>query len=170
MNLQIRPETPDDYESIKHVNQLAFPGSLEAKLVDELRNGGHAIVSVVAVLDEVIVGHILFSPVSVEMNDGKTEVLSLAPMAVLPEYQRIGIGTALVEAGINECRKTTYTVVVVLGHPAFYPRFGFRSDLARSLSSPFGDGEAWMAMELVPKALHGISGTVVYPPPFREFD
>lgn len=170
MIVQIRPETSDDHDSIRRVNHLAFGGETEAKLVDALRDGGHVSVSLVAVLQGEIMGHFLFSPVTIEMTDGRIEVLSLAPMAVLPEYQRTGVGTALVEAGIKACRETPYKSVVVLGHPEFYRRFGFSPELTKTLKSPFGEGEAWMALELVPGALDGIAGTVVYPPPFRLFE
>jgi putative acetyltransferase len=170
MIVQIRSENSLDHDSIRRVNRLAFGGAMEATLVDALRVGGHVTVSLVAVSQGDVVGHILFSPVTIEMTDGRTEVLSLAPMSVLPEYQRTGVGTALVEAGIKACRETAYKSVVVLGHPEFYRRFGFSPVLTQSLKSPFGDGEAWMALELVPGSLQGIAGTVVYPPPFRMFE
>jgi len=170
MIVQIRPEISDDHDSIRRVNQLAFGGVVEARLVDALREGSHFTVSLVAVLQGEIIGHILFSPVSIEMTDGRTEILSLAPMAVLPEYQRNGVGTALVEAGIKACRDTAYQSVVVLGHPEFYRRFDFSPVLTQSLKTPFGEGDAWMALELVPRSFQGIVGTVVYPPPFRMFE
>jgi len=168
--VQIRPETVDDHDSIRHVNQRAFGGSMEADLVDALRVGGHVTASLVAESQDQIIGHILFSPVTIVMTAGTTEILSLAPMSVLPEHQRTGVGTALVEAGINRCREATQTAVAVLGHPQFYRRFGFTSELARSLKSPFGGGEEWMALELVPGSLQNIAGTVVYPPPFQMFE
>lgn len=92
--------------------------------------------------------------------------LSLAPMAVLPSHQRQGIGTRLVEASLDACREQGHRIVLVLGHPEFYRRFGFSSESARNLKSPFGGGEAWMALELVPGTLAGISGRIEYPPPF----
>lgn len=170
MIAQIRPESIEDHDSIRRVNQLAFGGAMEATLVNALREGGHFTVSLVAELPGEIIGHILFSPVTIEMANGRTEVLSLPPMAVLPEYQRTGVGTALVEAGVRACRETEFKSVVVLGHPEFYRRFGFSPELTHSLRSPFGEGEAWMALELVPGSLNGIAGTVVYPPPFRMFE
>lgn len=170
MTVQIRPETSNDFESIRHINTLAFGSAMEGKLVDALRDCGHLTVSLIAELQGEIIGHILFSPVTIEMTDDSMEVLSLAPMAVLPDFQRTGVGTALVEAGIKACRETKYKSVVVLGHPKFYRRFGFSPVLTQSLKSPFGEGEAWMALELVPGALDGVVGTVVYPPPFRVFE
>jgi putative acetyltransferase len=95
--------------------------------------------------------------------------LSLAPMAVLPSHQRQGIGTRLVEDGLQLCRDAGHQIVIVLGHPTFYPRFGFSPKLAEPLTSPFCGGESWMAMELLPGALAGIVGTVDYPPPFAAF-
>jgi putative acetyltransferase len=91
-------------------------------------------------------------------------------MAVLPDFQRRGIGSKLVEAGLEACRKQGHKIVVVLGHPDFYPRFGFSAELAQPLKSPFGGGEAWMAMELVPGALEGVVGRVEYPPPFGSIE
>lgn len=170
MIVQIRPEIFEDHDSIRRVNQLAFGGEMEADLVDALRDGGHFTVSLVAAMQNKIIGHILFSPVTIEMTDGRREVLSLAPMAVLPEHQRTGVGTALVEAGISACRETAHQSIVVLGHPEFYRRFGFSPAFTQSLKSPFGEGETWMALELVPGALKGIVGTVVYPPPFQTFE
>ena len=169
-SVRIRQEYPPDRDAIWRVNQEAFGGSAEADLVDALRNGGFAAVSLIAEVDGRIVGHIMFSEVTIQTNKVPFEILSLAPMAVLPRFQRQGIGSALVEAGIEECRKLGYSSIVVLGHPEFYPRFGFSSDLASRLSCPFGSGEAWMALELVPGALEGVTGMVQYPAPFDVFN
>jgi putative acetyltransferase len=117
-----------------------------------------------------VVGHILFSRVSIVTDSGTVDALSLAPMAVMPGDQRQGIGTRLVESGLDACRELGHRIVIVLGHPEFYRRFGFSADLARNLESPFGGGEAWMALELVPGALAGISGRVEYPAPFGVFE
>jgi putative acetyltransferase len=111
----------------------------------------------------------MFSRVKILSGTSVRESLSLAPVAVRPGHQRLGIGSALVEAGIEACRKLPYTSMVVLGHPDFYPRFGFSSEIARSLRSPFGTGDAWMALELVPESLMGLSGVVEYPAPFDVF-
>lgn len=166
MSPTIRYETIADHEAIRHVNRLAFGQDDEAGLVDALRGGGSARVSLVAEVEGKLVGHILFSDLPILTDDGTLPALSLAPMAVLPEYQRQGIGSALVEKGLEECRAQEHRIVVVLGHPEFYPRFGFSAKLAEPLSSPFGGRRAWMALELVPGALSGVSGWVRYPPPF----
>ena len=169
MTLLIRPENTSDRNVIWSINELAFGRQAEARLVDALRDGGFVTVSLAAEAEGKVVGHILFSTVTIRTENGAFEVLSLAPMAVLPEFQRIGIGSALVHAGIEACRKLSDDSIVVFGHPDFYPRFGFSPDMACSLNCPFGSGEAWMALELVPESLNGVSGTVEYPAPFVMF-
>lgn len=165
MPLSSRPESPTDHEAIRQVNRLAFGQDEEARLVDALRDGGYVQVSLVAERDEQIVGHVLFSDLPIITDSGTVPALALAPMAVVPKFQRQGIGSELVRRGLNVCREQGHRIVIVLGHPEFYPRFGFSSDLARPLQSPFS-GEAWMATELVPRALDGVAGRVEYPPPF----
>ncbi len=166
----IRPETNQDRTAIWHVNEAAFNGEAEANLVDALRDGGFVEVSLVAEIDDLIVGHILFSRLSIITRMGTVEAVSIAPMAVLPSHQRRGIGSKLVLTGLEACRERGHKIVVVLGHPEFHPRFGFSADLARPLENQFGSGDAWMAMELVPEALVGVEGRVEYPPPFRELE
>lgn len=166
MTPTIRPETRADREAVRHVHRLAFGQDDEARLVDALREGGYARVALVAEAAGEVVGHILFSDLPIQTEHGTVAALALAPMAVLPEYQRQGIGSALVRRGLEACRDQGHRIVLVLGHPRFYPRFGFSAQQAMPLSSPFGGGEAWMARELVPGALDGVRGTVQYPPPF----
>ena len=170
MNVEIRPEIAEDQQAIRHVNQQAFGSSDEANLVDALREGGFVEVSLVAETDGQVVGHILFSRVAIITTSGAVDAQSLAPMAVIPDCQRQGIGSKLVEAGLEACRERGHKIVVVLGHPEFYPRFGFSAELARRLESPFGGGEAWMALELVPGAFEGVQGRVEFSPPFSEFE
>src|SRR5262245_10322368 len=162
----LRPETSADHEAIRHVNRLAFGQDDEARLVDALRDGGYVRVSLVAERAGQVVGHVLFSDLPILTGDGTVSALALAPMAVLHEFQRQGVGSALVQKGLEVCRKGGHHIVVVLGHPDFYPRFGFSARLAQPLSSPFGGREAWMALELVPGALGSVAGWVRYPPPF----
>lgn len=162
----IRPEVSADNEAIRHVNRLAFGRDDEARLVDALRDVGFLQVSLVAMQAEQIVGHILFSDLPIITWAGTVLALALAPMAVLPGFQRQGIGSTLVRRGLEECRRQGHRIVVVLGHPDFYPRFGFSPKLAARLDSPFSGREAFMALELVPGALDGVAGPVQYPPPF----
>lgn len=173
----IRPETAADRPAIAELNRLAFGQEAEARLVDELREGGFVRLSLVAAVGretgvepgEQIVGHILFSRLPIVRENGVVEGLALAPMAVTPARQRQGIGSRLAQAGLSACRSAGHAIVVVLGHAEFYPRFGFSAKLAESLSSPFGGGPSWMALELTPGALNGVAGRVEYAPPFSEF-
>ncbi len=170
MNATIRPEGIEDQQSIWHVNQTAFEGDAEAKLVDTLRDGGFVHVSLVAEVDGTVVGHILFSRVAIVTKVGTVDAQSLAPMAVLPSHQRQGIGTKLVELGLAACREQGHRIVVVLGHPEFYPRFRFSAELAKQIESPFGGGEAWMALELSQESLGRIEGRIQYSPPFMALE
>ena len=163
----IRRETSAEYAAIREVNRLAFGGEGEARMVDSLRDGGHARISLVAEEDDRIVGHILFSVLTIATPQGEIEALSLAPLAVVPSHQRRGIGSSLVREGLRACREAGHRIVVVLGHPEFYPRFGFSAKLAKPLRSPYS-GPAYMAVELVPDALRGIEGEVRYSPPFDQ--
>lgn len=166
MTIAIRPELDADQASIRGVHRQAFGSDVEAELVDRLREEGYTIVSLVAELDGDVVGHILFSRLPIVTPTGSIEAASLAPMGVLPAHQRRGFGSQLVAAGLDACRERGYGIAVVLGHPAFYPRFGFSAELARALESRFGSSASWMALELRLGALTGVRGRVVYPPAF----
>jgi predicted N-acetyltransferase YhbS/ubiquinone/menaquinone biosynthesis C-methylase UbiE len=165
MDVKVRLENADDLEAIRDVNRLAFGQEDEARLVDALRAGGYARLSLVAEEGGRVVGHLLFSDLPIETRGGTVHALALAPLAVIPARQRQGIGTLLVREGLRLCAERGHRVVVVLGHPAYYPRFGFSARLAQRLEAPFA-GEAFMALELVPGALQGVAGAVRYPPPF----
>lgn len=167
MPVIIRPEEEKDREGIRNVNRAAFGSELSARLVDALREGGHVEVSLVAEDAGRIVGHILFSRLSIVTRVGTVRAVSLAPMAVLPDHQRQGTGSMLVQLGLQVCRERGQRVVLVFGQPDFFRRAGFSADLAGHLQSPFGGG-ALMATELVPFALAGVEGRVEYPPPFLE--
>ena len=167
--ITIRAEQPADEAAIHEVNALAFGREAEARLVAALR-GGDAFVpelSLVAVDDGQVVGHVLLSRVGIEGQAGDGSALALGPIAVRPERQRQGIGSALVRQALDEARRLGYTVVVLIGHPDYYPRFGFGPARARGLESawPVPD-EVFMVRELVPGALAGVCGAVRYAPAF----
>jgi putative acetyltransferase len=165
VNVSVRAETPADLQAIREVNRRAFGQEDEARLVDALRDGGYARLSLVAEEGGRVLGHILFSDLPIVTQKGTLHALALAPMAVLPERQRQGIGSRLVGEGLRACAQAGHRIVVVLGHPDYYPRFGFSSRLAERLKAPFS-GPAFMALELVPGALENVAGQVRYPPPF----
>lgn len=168
--LEIRAQIPQDDLAVHRVNALAFEREEEAQLVETLRAAPDSIpeLSLVAVLDGQVVGHILFSPIQIESAEGTIPAISLAPMAVLPDFQNQGIGSALVRRGLETCRELGHRIVIVLGHPDFYPRFGFSAEMAKAMKCPFGEvGEAWMAIELQPGALNGVHGKVCYPAAFE---
>jgi putative acetyltransferase len=166
MSLLIRPETTADLEAIRHVNRTAFGQDDEARLVDALRGGGYVRVSLVAEKVGQVVGHILFSDLPIVTQTETVRALAIAPMAVLPEFQKQGIGSALIRRGLEVCTEQGHRIVVVVGHPHFYQRFGFSPKMAARLDSPFSGQDFFMALELVPGVLDQVSGRVVYPPPF----
>src|SRR5262249_34909968 len=131
--MTIRSERPDDASRIRQVNELAFGQPLEADLVDRLRQDCANSLALVAE-DDAIVGHILFTPAAVEGQRGPVEGMGLAPMAVIPERQRRGIGSELVRKGLDLLRQRGCPFVVVVGHPEYYPRFGFEPASRRGLA------------------------------------
>ena len=167
--LSIRREIPEDIDSVRYVNEQAFGRKKEAELVDKLRNRGVLTISLVAIQDGEIVGHIAFSPVVIESGLSSFEAIALAPMAVLPAYQRKGIGSQLVRAGLKECQRLGHDIVVILGHPDYYPRFGFVLAKTKGIDCEFkAPEEAWMILELREGALAGRRGIVKFQPEFRE--
>ena len=160
-DIAIRPETPEDRPLVYSINQVAFGRSDEADLVDRLRLEGVVLLSLVALIQKQIVGHVLFSRMWIESTAGRIPAVALAPTAVLPEHQRHGIGSALVHCGLEWLQRPGERIVVVLGDPRYYSRFGFLSEKAKSLESPF-KGPSFMALELTPHALQGVRGRVIY--------
>lgn len=167
-NVIVRRENTGDAEersAIRSINEAAFGCQDEADLVEKLRAEGVVLVSLVAEMPQRIAGHILFSRMSNRDNPRIGFGVALAPMAVLPEYQRRGIGERLIRHGLNLLRERDERIVIVVGHPDYYPRFGFSSEKARSLEGPLPQ-DAFMAMELSPGALDGVRGRVKYPVAF----
>jgi putative acetyltransferase len=165
----IREERQGDAERIHAVNLAAFETATEADLVNALRARETQLISLVAEEDATIIGHILFSPVTLASGPGLT-LMGLAPMAVVPSRQRQGVGSSLVREGLERCRLLKADAVVVLGHPEYYPRFGFSPASRFSLRSEYDvPEEAFMVRELRERALSGLSGTIRYHPVFGEF-
>jgi putative acetyltransferase len=163
----IRNEAEGDVPAIRAVHASAFPTDSESRLADRLRAAGRARVSLVAEVEGQIVGHILFTPARIESRDGKVtwEGLALAPLAVSPAQQRRGIGSALTRSGLEECRRLGAPFVIVLGHPTYYPRFGFRRAIDLGIDNQFGAKDAFMIAELQPGCLPR-TGIARYAPEF----
>ena len=164
----VRTEEDNDRDAVHAVNVSAFETPAEADLVDALRAQAKPIVSLVAEENGAVVGHIMFSPVSLSGHP-HLKVMGLAPMAVTRERQRKGIGSALVRAGLAQCRHLGYTAVVVLGHPEYYPRFGFLPSSRFGIDCEYDvPEEVFMATELQPDALSGKTGRVKYHAAFGD--
>jgi putative acetyltransferase len=167
--LFIRGERPEDMAAIHEVYELAFGRPHEAALVDALRASGKVTLALVAVEDDRVVGHILFSPVTIDSGDRTCSAVGLAPMAVLPKRQRRGIGSQLVKAGLLGCRNAGYDCVVVVGHPIYYPRFGFVPASRYGLKSEYEvPDEAFMVVAWSVGVLQGRGGIARYEPEFRS--
>lgn len=166
--LIVRAEAPADYAAVREVNERAFGRAEEADLVDAIRRNGRARVSLVAERGGRVVGHILFSPVTIGPAARAVSAVGLAPMAVLPEFQKQGVGSGLVRRGLEECRALGVEAVVVIGHAEFYPRFGFAPAKGRGLACEYDvPEEVFMVAELREGALEGArGGTVRYGPEF----
>lgn len=163
---QIRLEQPGDQEAIRAIVTAAFQRPDEADLVEALHEERAVLASFVASRAGTVTGHILFTRMFIENGEASTPAVALAPLAVHPAHQREGIGGALIRYGLDRLREKGESIVIVLGHPAYYPRFGFSARAAEAISSPF-HRESFMALELVPGALHGVSGGVRYARSFR---
>ena len=169
--LTIRPERPADHEQVFRVNELAFGQPAEARLVEALRRSPAFIpdLSLIAIEDGPVVGHILFSRVALRSETRVQKALALAPMSVVPARQRAGIGSSLVTRGLADARRLGHSIVIVVGHPEYYPRFGFMPGQPLGIRPPFEVSPgAFMVLELRPNALAGVRGEVQYPPEFGE--
>lgn len=164
----IRPEEPRDYPSVYTINVSAFETDAEARLVEALRKEAHPLISLVAEEMGAIVGHILFSPVTLS-GYPELKITGLGPMAVALEKQHRGIGSALVRAGLEKCQASGYGAVVVLGHTWFYPRFGFLPSIRYGIKCEYDvPKDVFMVLEIIPGYLRGAVGTLRYHPAFTH--
>lgn len=173
MEIVIRQEKPEDYALVYEINEIAFGQNSEAKLVEALRKNKDVFIpelSLIALYKGEVMGHILFTKITILTTDGQyKESLALAPMAVLPQMQLKGIGSALIKQGLKKARDLGFTSVIVLGHPAYYTKFGFTSASYYGIRPPFEVPEnAFMAIELIEGALKESEGVVYYSKEFEN--
>lgn len=171
MNIEIRQETQSDIEEVFEVNKTVFGRDNEAKFANLLRKGPNFIpeLSLIASVNDKIIGHIIFTKILICNDEGKEfDTLALAPMAVKPDMQNKGIGGELIKHGLNKARELGYKSVIVLGHPDYYPKFGFVPAKKWNIKPTFDVPEnVFMGIELMKDGLKNISGKVIYP---KEFD
>jgi putative acetyltransferase len=171
MKIVIRAETVYDYAKIREINDRAFGQDIEGKLIENLRKKKEYIaeLSLVAEYKNQLVGHILFFPISIIGKNNRFPTLALAPMSVLPEFQKKGIGSELIKEGLKIAKKLGFTSVIVVGHPQYYSKFGFKKASTWNIRPPFdAPDDAFMAIELVKNALMDVSGMVEYPQEYLD--
>jgi len=166
--VEIRTERPEDSAAISQVHTRAFGGAVEAKLVQLICEREKGVIALVAASEGTVVGHILFSRVTIDNSAQSFNGIGLAPIAVLPEYQRMGIGSKLIGERLQQCKQSGYDAVVVLGDPNYYSRFGFLRAADFGLQNEYGVHDEFMVLPLHGGALEGIGGMVKYLPKFRE--
>ncbi len=159
-------EKPEQRAQVLALNRLAFDGDEEARIIAALTRDDLVVLSLVVTEGETVAGHILFSRLDVEVDGRPVRAVSLAPMAVLPDQQNRGIGSALVKRGVDLLAARGFEAVLVVGHTNFYPRFGFSAEAVRHIACPFQGLDAFMGLELKPGALAGESGVCRYPAAF----
>lgn len=163
----IRLEETTDHASVAAVIEAAFGQPEEARLVEALRHSAEPFISLVYEADGSVIGHIFFSPITLESAPANRTAMGLAPMAVLPGHQNQGIGSQLVNAGLDRCRELGFSLVFVVGHPEYYPRFGFVPGVSKGFRCEFAvRDEVFMVAELEPGAADGKSGMIKY---MKEF-
>lgn len=168
--ISIREERPEDIDAIHHVESQAFGQTNQADLVDALRRANKVVLSLVAIEDERVLGHIMFSPAALEHEGEVFDVMALGPVAVLPERQNEGIGSMLVRNGLKRCLERGHDVVFLIGHPNYYPRFGFVPAATKGIRCGAERlREAFMVAELRPGALAGRQGRMRFQPEFEEY-
>jgi len=170
MLITIRPERSEDHAPVRQVNEQAFGQPQEAHVVDKLRAVCDDVLSLVAEWDGQVVGHVLFTPVVFQAGQGVIRGMGLAPLAVTPQHQRQGIGTALVKAGLAILRDSACPAVIVLGHPDYYPRFGFEPASRHGIRSQWEGvpADAFMILIFDPVAMAGACGVARYRDEFDE--
>ncbi len=168
--ITIREERSSDLKTINEINDLAFGQPQEALVINKIRASGAEILSLVAEIDDRVVGHIFFSPAEIEYNDEKIVGMGLAPMAVLPEFQKKGIGKALINESLNILNKKQTAFIIVLGHPAYYPKFGFERASKYGIKCQWQDvpDEAFMIMILNHDKMANVTGTAKYREEWNE--
>ena len=176
MELSLRTEQLEDYEEVIELTDLAFKhmpfsNQREGELVRKLRKSVSFVedMSIVAVLNNKIVGHILFTKINIEDGTKIYETLTLAPVSVHPDYQLKGIGSKLIKEGLERAKKLGFRSVIVVGHPEYYPKFGFESAAKYGIKSSIDvPSEVFMLIELVKEGLKDVKGTVIYPKEFTS--
>ena len=167
--ITLRKEEAKDFQNIAMVNDVAFGRKAESKLIDTLRNTKEFIpdLSAIAEVDGKVIGHILFYPITINEGEKKHISLALAPMSIIPAFHKKSIGKLLVIYGLQAAKNLGHKSVIVLGHPSYYPKFGFEPASKWNIKSPFpAPDEAFLAIELEKGSLEKISGTVIYPKAF----
>ena len=166
MLIEIREERPNDVAAVRDLNRRAFGQDQESNIVDALRANGAALLSLVATLNDQVVGHIMYSPVSVTGNVSGT---ALGPMAVLPEHQRQGIGSKLIEAGNRKLKDAGCPFIVVVGHADYYPRFGFRPASEHGIKCEWDvPDNVFMLLVIDEAKMAGVAGLAKYMPEFSS--
>ena len=176
-NITIRKEIPKDHNWVieltaKAFETMPFSEGDEDKLVARLRNAPGFIpeLSLIAELDGLIVGHILFTPLVIDNGQQQFESLVLGPVSVLPEFQKQGIGGKLIRAGHQKAVELGFRSVILIGHPEYYPRFGYKPASTWGIKTHYElpSDDVFMAVELTDGALKNVSGMVIFPPEFGE--